>query len=61
MSGDELQVFCPYCGEVNEVQVEFPFRGDMVQDCWVCCRPIHLSVHRDEWGDPQVTAEREDG
>lgn len=57
---DEIDFFCPYCGEVNSVALEWPARGELVQDCWVCCRPIHLTVRRDEWGDPEVTAARED-
>ena len=57
---DEVDFFCPYCGEVNAVALEWPALGELVQDCWVCCRPIHLRVRRDEWGDPEVTARRED-
>ena len=60
-SMDEVAFRCPYCGEVNEATIEWPVQGELIQDCWVCCRPIHLTVWRDEWGDPQVTAAREDG
>jgi hypothetical protein len=56
---EELEVRCPYCGEVNPLQVEWTFTGDLIQDCWVCCRPIHLLVSRDEYGDAVVQAERE--
>lgn len=58
---EELDFRCPSCGEVNTVQVEWGQTGDLVQDCWVCCNPIHLTVWRDEWGDAQVSAEREGG
>jgi hypothetical protein len=61
MEMEEVEVRCPTCGEVNGVGLEWNFSGELVQDCWVCCRPIHLRVWRDEWGDPQVRAEREDG
>ena len=56
---EEVLVRCPTCGEVNEIELEWSFSGDLVQDCWVCCCPIHLTVWRDEWGDPQARAERE--
>ncbi len=57
---DEIDFFCPYCGEVNTVEIEPSGFGEMVQDCWVCCRAIHLRIARDAWGDPEVTAARED-
>jgi hypothetical protein len=56
---EELELRCPYCGEINPLQLEWSFSGDLVQDCWVCCRPIHLTIRRDEWGDPVVEAARE--
>ena len=56
---EEIDVRCPSCGEVNPVELEWTFSGELIQDCWVCCRPIHLTVRRDEWGDPRVSAERE--
>lgn len=61
MELEDVEVRCPTCGEVNEVGLEWNFSGELIQDCWVCCRPIHLRVWRDEWGDPQVRAEPEGG
>jgi Cysteine-rich CPXCG len=58
---EEFEFHCPYCGELNTAELEWTFTGSLVQDCWVCCHPIHLTVRRDEWGDPQVSAEREGG
>lgn len=58
---ETVEIHCPYCGEVNAVELEWGARGKMVHDCWVCCRPIELDVDWDEWGDPRVTARREDG
>jgi hypothetical protein len=45
---------------VLELQVEADLLGALVQDCEVCCNPIALDVRRDEWGDPEVRAERTD-
>ena len=53
-----VQIRCPSCGEVNEIQLEPASWGVMVQDCWVCCRPFELNVRWDELGDPSVTVER---
>ena len=57
---DEVELVCPYCGEVNTVELEPSGFGEMVQDCWVCCRPIHLRIRRGLEGEPEVFAERED-
>lgn len=46
---------CPYCGERFEVVVD-PSEPDQqyVEDCWVCCRPIVMSVSIDEDGGVSV-------
>lgn len=53
-------LWCPYCGEANEMLVE-PAAGThrYVEDCQVCCRPIEilLSVDGDDW---TVEARRDD-
>ena len=57
---DCFWVTCPYCGEEVEIFLEPDVRGNMVQDCEVCCHPwlIHVS---DEEGERQVTISRADG
>lgn len=43
---DYLEFQCPYCGEPNGLAFD-PTAGDaqeLVQDCEVCCRPIHLHL-----------------
>ena len=35
---------CPYCGERVLVLLESDLRGEMVQDCEVCCHPWRLRV-----------------
>ena len=57
---EDLEVRCPYCGEPNAIQVEWGVHGTMIHDCWVCCHPMQLDVAWDEWGDPVVTAGRDD-
>ena len=51
-------VFCPYCGEQNEVSID-PGSGesqDYVEDCQVCCQPWRVSVHYDSDGSAVVMA-----
>jgi hypothetical protein len=43
-----IEIRCPTCGEVNDIQLERASWGTMVQDCWVCCRPFELDVR---WGE----------
>ncbi|HVE78021.1 MAG TPA: CPXCG motif-containing cysteine-rich protein [Gemmatimonadaceae bacterium] len=55
-------VWCPYCGEPNEVVID-PAGGthqDYVEDCQVCCRPWRVVVTFDRRGHAQVDAERAD-
>jgi hypothetical protein len=40
------------------VYVDPDSRGEMVQDCDVCCRPWHVHVDRDEDGTPVVFLSR---
>ncbi len=42
---DTLEIICPYCGE------EFSFqpgvtdgRVDLIEDCMICCQPVHVEV-----------------
>lgn len=47
MSGmlDEQTTDCPYCGETIDVFVDTS-AGDQsyIEDCFVCCRPIQITV-----------------
>ena len=42
------QLYCPYCGESIEMQVDSS-AGDQgyVEDCSVCCRPIEVRLRQD--------------
>ena len=54
------EVSCPYCGETVEIALD-PGSGsqqDYIEDCYVCCRPWHVSVtyHDDGSADVHVDA-----
>lgn len=57
---DTFEVICPYCGQVNEIYVDYS--GGAVQqyeeDCQVCCQPweVHVEIHNDD--EPQVRIAR---
>ena len=55
-------VWCPYCGEPNEVAVD-PGGGsaqEYVEDCAVCCQPWRVTVAYGADGSAHVTAEAAD-
>ena len=41
--------YCPYCGETIELLIDpsEPFQ-EYIEDCFVCCRPITITVSIDE-------------
>ena len=44
-STDITTIDCPYCGEAIELGIDTGENDqDYIEDCYVCCRPIHLSV-----------------
>lgn len=52
---------CPYCGEVFELVVD-PSEPNQsyIEDCYVCCRPINLTIDVDAHsGDVHVVARDE--
>ena len=54
---DPVRVSCPHCGESVEVVLDPESRGEMVQDCEVCCRPWLLDVSWTRDGRPIVRVE----
>jgi hypothetical protein len=56
MNIDENEfINCPYCWEQLEVAVDCTqSEHAYVEDCYVCCRPIHFNVSVDEDGVPSV-------
>jgi hypothetical protein len=57
---DSFIVTCPYCGEEIELYLEPDVRGELVQDCEVCCNPWLIRVFADE-GERNVQVVRADG
>lgn len=55
---DATTVTCPYCFESVEVWLEPDVKGQLVQDCEVCCNPWALTVWRDEDGHLHADAQR---
>lgn len=54
-------VACPYCGEVFELVIDPSVPSQTyIEDCYVCCQPINLTVDTDELnGDIHVVARHE--
>ncbi|HMB72809.1 MAG TPA: CPXCG motif-containing cysteine-rich protein [Gammaproteobacteria bacterium] len=49
-------VECPYCGESIELIIDDSVADQSyIEDCTVCCRPIEVDVHIDEYAGPQLT------
>jgi hypothetical protein len=57
------KIHCPCCGEIIEIVVE-PSAGEhqqYIEDCFVCCRPIILTITADfDSGEVEVYAASED-
>ncbi len=56
----EAIVYCPHCGEANEVRLD-PGSGEdqeYVEDCYVCCRPwlMYVKYGRDGRAEVDVYA-----
>ena len=57
---DSFLVTCPYCGEEIELYLEPDVKGELVQDCEVCCSPWLIRVSTDA-GERNVQVGRADG
>ena len=58
---EPAHIRCPYCGEELEMTIDSSAgRQRYVEDCHVCCHPIHMTITVDEDGLPVVEARRED-
>ncbi len=45
------RIDCPYCGERIDIVVDLSIeQQEYVEDCFVCCRPILMSVTATEDG-----------
>ena len=52
------EIECPYCGETFDTRID-PTQefASYVENCQVCCKPMHISVDSDE-GEFYVSANR---
>lgn len=59
----QAEVWCPYCGEPNEVALDPGGGGtqEYVEDCQVCCQPWRVFVSYQEDGSASVGVEPADG
>lgn len=55
-----VSIHCPYCGDPVDVTVDCSIdHQQYIEDCFVCCRPMQLSVSVDEEGNAAVSARHE--
>lgn len=53
------RIFCPWCGEPNEIWID-PTGGSKqvyVEDCQTCCQAWQVTVHLEDDGEPSVSIE----
>ncbi|MDJ0805584.1 MAG: CPXCG motif-containing cysteine-rich protein [Gammaproteobacteria bacterium] len=56
----EILIGCPYCGENVEITVDCSVeRQEYIEDCFVCCRPMTLSIICDA-GEVDLQVRRDD-
>ncbi len=59
-STDVTPITCPYCGETFDIVVDCSVpQQSYIEDCYVCCRPISLSIRIQDDGESMVTASSE--
>ncbi|WP_347564683.1 CPXCG motif-containing cysteine-rich protein [Alteromonas sp. 5E99-2] len=51
---------CPYCMTYNDIEIDFQNDIEQTQivDCQICCQPIDIIVHNNEFGI-QIEAKRD--
>lgn len=48
-------IHCPYCGERFEIVIDLSaLDQEYIEDCYVCCRPMVVSVFEDAGGEAVV-------
>lgn len=56
----EQGVSCPYCSEPIDILIDASIDSqDYIEDCQVCCRPIHVQARVDAGGNATVTVAAE--
>lgn len=59
---DEIETVCPYCGESITLVVDLSIdRQEYIEDCFVCCRPIHVTCRADGGSFRSLEVDTTDG
>lgn len=49
---EDHTITCPYCGEPNELVVDYADAGQSyTEDCSVCCQPMTIRIHKGTDGE----------
>ena len=57
---DTHHIQCPYCGESIQLVIDCTIPDQAyIEDCFVCCRPINVSVIINENNLPHITVKNE--
>lgn len=55
-----VSIQCPYCGDPVDITVDCSVDyQEYIEDCFVCCRPIQMSVSVDEEHNASVSVRHE--
>lgn len=58
---DTKSIYCPYCGESIEIQIDLTVsKQEYIEDCQVCCRPITINVDVQDSEEYYVNVQQED-
>lgn len=58
---ETVNVICPYCGEQNELVIDTTvLQQEYIEDCFVCCRPIVITVAIEDDGGVSVAVRTEE-
>jgi len=59
----DIEIFCPYCGEVNFMSIELSNNSsdEFITDCEVCCRSFTVNVFSDSNGEISFDVKNDDG
>ena len=56
------QTRCPYCDEMIELVIDCSVaEQEYIEDCFVCCQPIDVSVFSDGSGELLLIVKNENG
>jgi hypothetical protein len=57
---EKRNVQCPYCGEMIDVLIDCSApHQNYIEDCQVCCQPIHFDVSVNQNGELTVLSSSE--